>query len=247
VPFTDRNRLFILAAGSAVAAGAVVWLFLHHVERTYQETGETMIVLIARRYIPRGAELRPAYFQSRAVPKAYVQPGAVVDFDILESSPGHPRFRGLLPLLQGTQLVSRDMGPLSSGESLSQVLPENQVAVSFGVDAVRGIGGNLRPGDLLDILHTPREMEGSAVPRPTGTLLQAVPLIAVGKQWREAPSPAQNKEKVLFPESSEDGPMVLTVQVNPLAAVRLVQARENETLGVVLRSPGDVRILENLP
>jgi pilus assembly protein CpaB len=243
--FTVKNRIPVVIGLCSIAAGAATWIFLHQLEKTYQETGETVAVLTARRYIPRGSPLRPVYFQSVDIPKPYVQPGALSRFDVLESSPGRPVFRSLAPLLEGTQLVQRDIVPVAQEDALSHKIPPNQVAVSFGVDAVRGFSGNLQPGDLLDVLHGPKENEDHAG-RPTALLLQAIPLIAVGQHWRTMETNAE-KEKSIFAEPPDDNLTVLTVLVNPVSAVRLIQARESGILSVILRSQGDDRVMENIP
>ncbi len=247
---TDKKRFWLpAAAGTAVLTGLVIWFFLHHLEGSYQEAGETVPVLVAKRYIPRGSPIDPAFFQITRIPKAYVEPGAVSQFDVLVSSPGHPRFRSLLSIPEGSQLTQRDLAPIARGEALSQVIPENHVAVSFGLDAVRGLGGNIQPGDLIDVLHTPKGKEMDMKRLPTSALYQAVPVIAVGKKWN---SPSQrdahgDKETDMKPDKDDPEITVLTVLLNPLAAVKLAEARENEILSVTLRAPGDSRNWETPP
>lgn len=246
----DNKRLWLPIAGvAAVLAGVIVWLFLHHLEWAYQEAGEMVPVLVASHYMPRGSPLDPALFQVTRIPKAFVEPGALSNFNVLESSPGHPHFRSLLPVPEGTQLVQRELVPISQLEALSQEIPENQVAISFGVDHVHGLGGNIQPGDLIDILHIAKGKEMSPEPRETSSLFQAVPVIAVGKKWA-APSRSNVESEKTRDERSntdEEEITILTVLLNPLAAIRLADARENEVLSVMLRAPGDTRVLENLP
>lgn len=245
----DKKRLWLLGTGgSALVAGVGTWLFLHHLEASYQDAGEWVSVWVASRYVPRGTALRPAFFRPARVPKAYVEPGALRDFEVLESSPGRPRFRNALSLPPGTQLVQQHLLPIAQGDTLAQIIPDNQAAVSFSVDAMRGLGGNLQPGDLIDILHTSKARELDTTPRSTGVLFQAVPVIAVGKKWaspgRSEPETSKELDEKLL---NEEESTVLTVLLNPLAAVRLAQARENDILSVVLRAVGDERIMDNVP
>jgi len=220
-----KKRLWLtVTAGSAVLMGVLAWLFLRHLEISAQEAGEAVPVLVASRYIPRGAALRPALFQAVAVPKAYAEPGAVQSFEVLESSPGRPRFRSLLPIPQGARLAQRELGFLDKSDSLSQVIPERLAAVSFGVDDTRGLGGNLQPGDLIDVLRTPKGRDMDPAPRPTLLLFQAVPVIAVGKKWTPlgASDVPQDKSPGEPPREQEET-TVLSVLLNPLAAVRLAE------------------------
>jgi pilus assembly protein CpaB len=244
-----KERMIALAAGSALLAGLLGWLFLHHLENTFQEGSETVSVLVANRYLVQGTPLRPAFFSTMTVPKSYVQPAAVLDFAVLESSPDHPRFRNLVALPEGSQLVQTSMSPLFAEDGLSQVIPEGHVAVSFGVDSVRGLSGNIRPGDLINILHTPKALAmASANPPSTSILFQSVPVVAVGKKL--AVTDVSEGEKPVKDSSAEevhDDMTVITVLLNPLASVRLAQARENEILSIVLRPQGDDRVVEGLP
>ncbi len=245
------NELAIATSAGMLAALAG-WIYLHHLEGSFQEAGESAQVLVTSRYIPKGAVMRADLVQTAVLPKAYIQSGALSSFVVFESSPGHPRFRTAIPLLAGNQVLQSTLAPLSSGQGLSQEIPDDHVAVSFSVDNAHGVGGNIRPGDLINILHTAKDdsMKQTEHPeRKTATLFQAVPVIAVGKKWKlEESEPADEKEKESKESSENEGEQtVLTVLLNPLTAVQLAKARENETLSVVLRGQGDNRIWENLP
>jgi Flp pilus assembly protein CpaB len=247
-----KEKMIALAAGSAILAGLLGWLFLRHLENTFQDGSQAISILVANRFLVPGTTLTPELFSSVTIPKAYAQPLVVADFAVLESSPGHPRFRNSIALPEGSQLVQTCMSPLFSEDGLSQIIPDGFMAVSFGVDNVRGLSGNIRPGDLINILHTPKVSPIPSANMPaTGTLFQAVPVLAVGKKLAIADHPmASAVDKLPKDSSSEDvrdETTVITVSLNPLAAVRLAQIRENEALSVVLRPQGDNRIVEGIP
>ncbi len=234
-----------MAGIAALLAGTLAWSYLRHLERSYQETGETLPVLVTQRYLPRGTPLRAKYFRRLDTPKAYAVPGAIPGFDVLESTPGHPRFRNLLALPQGTPLAQRDLVALENKEALSQRIPERHVAVSFSLNKARGLAGNLQPGDLIDLFHTALTQNGQPTPQDTALLFQAVPILAVNQNWirlgeSDPPTPTD-----LSGEPPED--TVLTVQLNPMAALRLTQIRESGTFSVALRPQGDDRPLEDRP
>src|SRR4051812_23679102 len=107
--------MIVLAVGSALAAGILGWVFLHHLENTYQEGSETVAVLVANRYLVPGTPLAPEYFSAATIPKSYVQPTAITDFAVLESSPGHPRFRNTVALMEGSQLAQTAVSSLFAG------------------------------------------------------------------------------------------------------------------------------------
>jgi Flp pilus assembly protein CpaB len=246
-----KERMMVLAASSAIVAGVLGWLYLHHLENTFQEGSESASVLIANRYIVPGTPLTSDLFASAFVPKAYIQPTAIMDFTVLESSPGHPEFRNNIPLLEGSQLLQTTIAPLYSEDGLSRIIPDGHVAVPFGVDNIRGLSGNVRPGDLINILHTPKgPSTAPANSQITSMLFQAVPILAVGKKLSiRAPSLPSENDKSMKDASGEatEEVTVITVSLNPLAAVRLIQARETETLSIVLRPQGDDHVVEGLP
>ena len=246
-----KERMIALSAGAALLAGLLGWLFLHHLENTFQEGSETSAVLVANRYIVAGTPLSPELFSTVAVPKAYIQPAAMGDFSVLESSPGHPQFRNNVALMEGTQLTQILLSPLYAEEGLSQVIPDGHVAVSFGVDNVRGLSGNIRPGDIINILHSPKvPMPGLKGQPAAGILFQAVPVVAIGKKLVLAERTDARETEKSGKESADenhDELTVITVSLNPLAAIRLTQSRESETLSVVLRPQGDDRVVEGLP
>ena len=239
-----KERLIAVAVGSALLAGVLGWVYLRHLENTFQEGSETVPVLVANRYITPGTPLTPVLFSLMAIPKVYAQPTALSEFAVLVSS-GRARFRNNVPLMEGTQLVQTGISPLYAEDGLSQIIPDNHVAVSFGIDAVRGLSGNIRPGDLINILHTPKP---SQIPNPKETteiLFQAVPVLAVGKKMAIPGHGPRSTDKAAK-EPAEEGPeeiTVISVSLNPLAAVRLAHAREREVLSVALRPQGDDRVI----
>jgi Flp pilus assembly protein CpaB len=245
LPIAKNKRMRISIALGALAA-FLGWIYLHQLESSFQENGEMAPVLIAKQYVSRGAPLRRNLFQQTLVPKAFAQPSAVSSFDVLESSPGHPRLRAAVPLPEGTQLLPTQTAAISLGQGLSEIIPDGQVAVSFSVDSAHGVGGHIIPGDLINILQTTK---GPLEPRATTTLFQAVPVVAVGRRWNspERDAAAAEKMQERGEEGKEPEDSVLTVVLNPLAASHLVQARESQILNIVLRPQGDDKPLENLP
>lgn len=244
------RRSMILAVIGGTVAGSLGYLHLHMFEKACKDSSSAVAVWVAARYVPQGIPARAAFFRTVTAPKAYVQPGAVSAYDVLESSPGHPQFRTAVALPEGTQLTRSVLVPLAAGVGLSQRIPQGQVAVSFGVDAVRGVGGFLRPGDWVDILHTVGGSDLQGDGRTTVTLLQAVPVLAVGKKWfspfQEEQRP-ENGPPLEMGEPEPDRDVVVTVSLNPLSAARLAQARENGSLSLILRAEGDGRVWEGLP
>jgi pilus assembly protein CpaB len=227
----SQRSLLTIAFALAVIGGLALWSFLIQLDPSYREKSGTASVLVANRYIPRDTPLQAEFFETHSIPKAYLTPGAVTAYSVLISS-GHVQFRSTTSIPEGLQLSSRDIRPLNQPNALSTVLGDNRVAVSFGVDPVRGVGGLIQPGDFIDILFSAASPHNGVTPT-THLLFPAVPVIAIGSRWQNS-----NDAKPVE-QADESQTIVITVRLNQLAAVRLAQARENGILSVVLRSPND--------
>jgi Flp pilus assembly protein CpaB len=242
----NSKRFTILAIALALAGAVVVWIFCSVMQNSYQDDSELVAVLRAPRYLPAGTAVQPEDFVQVQLPRKFIEPDAISEFTTLLSS-GTSLFRTRIAIPSDAQLVLRDLLPTSQADSLSQVIPEDQVAVSFGVDGVRGLAGNVRIGDVIDILQTSKPQRSGEKPT-TRLLFQAVRVVAVGTQWREKMGTKQLPgEQSLSSEPESDTPIILTVLLNPLTAVRMAEARESDILSAILRSPGDMRTLPVTP
>ena len=87
-----KETVTTIEDAAAILATVIGWAYVHRLEDSFVEGGETVPVLVAAKYLPRGSALKPAHFQTASVPRVYIQPGAVSSFDVLLTS-GNPRFR----------------------------------------------------------------------------------------------------------------------------------------------------------
>ncbi len=137
-------------------------------------------VLVASRSLPAGTLMKEEDLTQRAVPASEVPPGAVMN-----SPEARATLRGALSrqyidagsvLLMDAVLHPRDRGFLAA------VLTPGSRAISVGVDAVTGNGGQIWPGDHVDVILT-QELNEKDLPlarRFVGeTVLNDVRVVAV--------------------------------------------------------------------
>ncbi len=195
-------------------------------------------VVVAAKDLPEGTILEPSTLRLRTVPEKFVEPYAVRAPNALFGKVT------VAPIAEGEQVLGnkvRRAEEIPKGATLSGVMPEGKRAVTINADAVTGVGGFVRPGDLVDILW------GLQVPQPgqkepqtiTLTLFQGVPVLAVGRQMVGAApgSPAA-------PSSSESGSaptsaFMFTLALNPQETALLLFAREQGRIQLSLRSRAD--------
>lgn len=139
----------------------------------------TIEVVTAATDIPEGTTLEPSHLAIANVPETSVQPYAV-------RSPGEVTGKiTLAPIATGEQVLSnkvRRPEDVPVGSTLSSLTPKGKRAVTIAVDTTTGVGGFVRPGDIVDILWT---MKMPSAEQPDGemvtlTVFQDVSVLAVG-------------------------------------------------------------------
>ena len=124
-------------------------------------------------------------------------------------------------------------------------IPAGKKALSIAVDETSSVSYFIQPGDLVDVMATfPSETPSAENPRAldvyaasTRPLLQAVPVLAVGSEYR--PSERQNLEP--YPS--------VTLLVDMEEAAKLIFAKDYYEVDftLILRSKDDTDVGNNLP
>lgn len=131
----------------------------------------------------------------------------------------------LQPIAAGEPILAARVSGTDGRATLSVNLPTDKVAIAIPINDVAGVGGFVRPGDLVDVLLT-RQIPGQgATPndKMTDVVLQAVPVLAIDQVADKAKTdPALGK--------------TATLQVDTLGAQKLALARELGSLTLALRN-----------
>jgi pilus assembly protein CpaB len=215
-------------------------------------------VLIAVRDIPPNTILDEQLVQRIQVPQRYVQPKAIVDTTQIK---GRVASTAIPAGAQVLDTYLEEAGKMA----LAYEVPRSRRALTISVNAVSGIGGNVRPGNFVDIFGTfefgrPTGYQGGQVvyadeKTETRLLLQNVQVGAVERDIRHGGPAArhftsaedaaeQEKKDADDARSEHDKPVSnVTLLVSPVQAQQIVLAERLGELVLTLRSnldTGDV-------
>jgi len=172
-------------------------------------------------------------------PKGLVLAGSLHSPTELTTENGAPAFSTLVALPVGQPLTRSILADVGKNHGLASLLKTGQVAVSFAVDPVRGVGGWVQPGDIIAIFETTREENLKQSLKKTRLLFSSVPVLAVDKRRIGLKSEESNSSDASAQPQDVEGGGVLTVVLNPVEASKLVEAREHGRLSILLRPLGD--------
>lgn len=202
----------------------------------------------------KGAKLAQVYVVSKPIPKGL--PGKrAVDEGYISASKIQADFRpdtaltDLAPIRNKVALT--DLAPKSvvvAGQfveprvaqtTFSQNVHSGYVAVTVSVDAVHGVGSNLLPGDLVDVLVQSGGGSGGAAaagqPTSERLLYQNVRVLAIGQS--AAPQPGQAAPT---PAAVAQGSGLITFEVPAVAAQKIILASQGSGIYLALVPPDNV-------
>jgi pilus assembly protein CpaB len=135
----------------------------------------------------------------------------------------------LRPIVVGEPILASKVSGTNGRATLSANLPVGKVAYSVPINDVSGVGGFVRPGDVVDVLLT-RPIPGagsSGTDKMTDVVLEAVPVLGVDQISDESQTkPATAK--------------TATLEVDTLGAQKLALSVQLGTLSLALRNVADM-------
>lgn len=220
----------LIALGLALIGAVSLFMYMQRFEAE-TSGGPKVPILIATRDIPIGVPLQRGMLGMRAIPQAYLEQRHILvsDTDTVLGA------RMSMAVRANEAVLWSDLATMQSDRrDLSGLIEPGMRAMVFHARGSQGglFGGLLRPGDRVDILHTPSRVgAGSA----TVTLLQNVVVLAVGTDTggTDSARPVAGR--------------AVTVSVTPEQAQLIVHAQSEGPLDVVLRNPEDIVVLKDLP
>ena len=183
-------------------------------------------VVVATKDLPEDTLLEPSHLRLATVPEKFVQPYAIRSPQELVGK------LTAVPIAKDEQILAnkiRRPEEAPRGSTLSSVTPKGKRAVTISVDTLSGVGGFIRPGDLVDILWTIKLPDAVQ----TLTVFQDVPVLAIGGEMiGRAAAKAAPGEK-----ASND--FAVTLALSPQETSFLLFAREQGRIQLSLRSKTD--------
>lgn len=226
----NRNLIFIVAA---VMIGLVAVILANSYfsgveERRDQVAAEENLtrIVVATQPLDFGAPLTAENIRLQAFPAASVPEGAFTSVEAILSG-GRVALRPIVP--NEPVLASKISG--SGGRAvLSANLAEGMRAVAIAVDAVQGVSGFVRPGDVVDIFLT-RQMRGegaSAQDLTTEVVLENIKVLAIDQVASEAATePSVARTAVVELSQRDAQKVVLAGRIGTLSlALRNVEEQD---------------------
>jgi pilus assembly protein CpaB len=244
-----------LVLGLVAAVLVVVYLSSAKDESTSVKTsgGDGIPVVVAATDIAAGTRLSPEMLSVKNIPATDALAGA---FGTTEGVTGQVT---KVPLVAGEQVIeSKVAGGVEftgGNPPLALLLEPGMRAVSIEVSSLIGAGGNIRPGDFVDVILIVEIKPEGVDPETQGTsdqlaatVLQNVKVLAVDQ---EITNP--NAEASTNPDDSKDAneaATTLTLAVTPIQGEVIAMAdvcgdNHGGRLSVSLRGTGDSAIVGN--
>jgi len=240
-----RLRLILVAA----VVGSLAWLVIpkifNAIHWSSADPGEFVPVLVADHYIPAFTVIKPDWIRLQNFPKAFVPPGALHAKADLQNATGQMLFTSAIGIPEGHPVTRALIIDAAQSDTLGSQIRPGKVAVSFEIDKGHGVGGWIHPGDTVALFGlVPMDTNGEhPLRKRTRLLLSSVPVLAVDTQRlgqnliKNVDGGAESSGPLDSPSSSDS--KIVTVLVSPVEASLIIEAREEGSLSVVLRSLGD--------
>jgi len=199
---SSRRTLILIAAVlvGAVAAYAL-WTYVGGIEDEANENAERVEVFKIVQDIPKGT------FGDEAFAQGFIEPDEIAaEFRPATAITDPSQIDGLVAIsdLAANQVVvtNQFVTQQESLSTFSQLLKNNEVAITISVDQIRGVAGLLVPGDFVNLLVTNAaaaedteggdtggegQASGDVYSQPARYLYQKVQILAVGQTRKLEP------------------------------------------------------------
>jgi len=172
-----NNRAFTISLGMAIAAVMMIFSYIDSKEKEWAKRyGDESTVIVAKKDINELDQINETMLDEKVIPKEYQDKNAYTNKkDVINMI-------SLVPLKKGEQISFNKIGTLGLRTGLARQVSPGKRAVSIPVNEITAVSKLLKPGDRIDIIvvvDPPGSSgKGSQIAK---TLLQDIPIIAVGK------------------------------------------------------------------
>lgn len=222
-----RNRNILIAVGAAFFGFVAVYLanvwFSSMGEREIEKAEEYQLarIVAATQPLEFGQPLTDTNLRMVNWPADSVPTGSFTSIEAAMRG-GRVALRAIVP---GEPILASKVSGTDGRATLAANLPDNMRAVAIPVNAIAGVGGFVRPGDVVDVILT-RQIPGdgaSTTDKMTTVVLENALVLAVDQQA---------DENATEPSVSQ----TVTLQVDMFGAQKLVLAHQVGSLSLVLRN-----------
>lgn len=159
----SSRRTLILIAAIVVGALAAFAIFNYvgGIEDRAYENAERVPVIRVAQDVPRGLDGATAssegYFEQAEIPEEFLPSTAITDVDTILAKIAVTDLAANQVLVEGMFV-----DPVDSLITAARRIPTGQVAITMSVDGIRGVGGLIVPGDLVNMMLVPPGCEEQA-------------------------------------------------------------------------------------
>lgn len=161
--FTTRRGTIILGVVAAALAAIVLLVYLNQYRNSVDSGGQLISVLVAKSLIQKGTPGAVVgssdLFTTARIPRKEVKVGAFVDPQTLT---GKVAVADIYP---AQQLTATDFA-LANPLALTQRLARDQRAVVIALDSPAAVGGQISPGDHVDVWIAFNAQGANGISRP---------------------------------------------------------------------------------
>lgn len=256
-----NGLLLVLAVVAGLMAAVIMFVVLSDSGGgdSTPATGSTVPALVASQSISAGTQITEDMIKVVDVPERLVVSGVYEDADLVIGEVS------TVTIGAGEQITTLKVGQLVPDQGLSGVVAPGMRAVSVDVDEVTAVGGNLLPGDHIDIVVTARIENAPGLGEDeyilrTTTVLQDVEVLSVAQEAQKPAAQAATTDdgeagsasytSGQLPDNIEEQPRAntLTLSLTPEQAMILISEQEHAVrVWAVLRAFGDDSIAELAP
>ena len=220
-----RNKRLILALAGAVICGLLaVMLVTRYLASVQTFARDLNNVVVAKTEIPVGAKITVEQLSLAPIPNGSAPEGA---FRKLEEAVGRV---AITTIGLREPITNLKLAPEGTGAGLQAVIPEGYRAMTVRVDDVVGVSGFVAAGSYVDVVAVivPVNTAAAAQGPISKIVLQNIKVLASGAKLDK---PENQREPVSV--------NVVTLQVTPEQAEKLVLAANESKLQLVMRNFGD--------
>lgn len=220
------NRRTLIAAGAivlAAIAGVMVYFYVSAADQRAQDRVDLVQAFVATGDIPKGttgdAALSEGLIHAEAVLRGSVPSAAVTDSSDLRGKVAAATVQSRQFITDLTFVAPSEGG---GGSLATAMAGKDLVAVTISVDAERGVANQIAPGDRVDI----------AVVSDVGAdyILKDAKVLSVGQETASSASGSNGQ-----PSATAAGTGLITFELSPADALRVVSANRSGTLYLMLR------------
>jgi pilus assembly protein CpaB len=225
-----RNRNSLLFMGLALALGlAAAFIARSRFEQAPMpgvEAVPTSRVVIVKAEVPVGTALDALHLEFVEWPTEFVPDGAFGEANALH---------GRVPrraLAVGEPILEASLLPAGSLAGLASLIGDKRRAVSVKVDPVIGVAGFVTPGSHVDVLATLRRVDRKKALPYSKVILENISVLAIDQKLEDV----GGAEPQLV--------SVVTLEVDPKQAQKLIYSAHEGHLQLALRNPGDQELVK---